>query len=183
MQKWLGTVSLELLHSESLSPEKKLCSALTILCCLYLVRNRQYVRDVNEEVQLSLLRVVALSPSGAKDFQYLMGMMQREESKSVGLTCFENNYVSLVSNPTFLYRKLAVDSLTHLFTSVVKRRKHNYTIHLLQALPLIHFLRTDSVPNETAVLNLKGAMWNDRLLNFEAVHSMMDHETGYVNYL
>ena len=93
MRNWLATVSLDLFHSDLLQPEKKLCSAMTILCCLHLLRNRPYVRDVKEEVLLSLLRMAALSPSsGEKDFQYLLGMMSRDESRSVDFNVFKARF-------------------------------------------------------------------------------------------
>ena len=56
---------------------------MTILCCLHVLRNQPYFQDIKDEVLLSLLRMAALSPRGDKDFQYLLGMMPEEESKSV----------------------------------------------------------------------------------------------------
>ena len=88
MRKWLATVSFELFDSTSLQPEKKLCSAMTILCCLHLLQDRPNFHDTSEEVQLNLLRMVALSPSGEKDFQYLLGMMPQQQSRSVGFNTF-----------------------------------------------------------------------------------------------
>ena len=85
MRDWITTVSLDLFHSNSLEPNKKLCSAMTVLCCLYVLRNQPYthIHDIKEEVLLRLLKMAALS--GGKDFQYLLGMMPEEESRSVRL--------------------------------------------------------------------------------------------------
>ena len=82
MTSWLEVVSSKLLQS-SLQPEKKLCSAMTILFCLHLLRNRLYFHVLSEEIQLSLLRIAALSPSGEDEFQYLLSMMPQDESRSV----------------------------------------------------------------------------------------------------
>ena len=81
-----------------------------------------------------------------------------------------------------LYRELVVKSLTHLFNSVANQSKDNHTIHLLRALPLIHFLRKDSVPNESVLIALKWTAWEDPHLNFEKVYKTMESKAGYVDY-
>ena len=75
-----------------------------------------------------------------------------------------------------------VESLTHLFSSIASKGKGHHTIHLLRALPLIHFLRRDSVPNELVLLSSKWTVWEDPHLNFGEVHDTMEHKAGYVNH-
>ena len=81
-----------------------------------------------------------------------------------------------------LYRESLVEGLTTLFNSVANKGKDHHTIHLLNALPLIHFLRKDLVPNESRVLSLKWTAWEDPYLNFEIVHKTMESKAGYVNH-
>ena len=87
MKDWITTVSLELFQSDSLEPKKKLCSAMTVLCCLCLLQNRPYMyfQHIKEEVLLNFLRMAALYPNAEKDFQYLLGTIPDEESRSVDL--------------------------------------------------------------------------------------------------
>ena len=75
-----------------------------------------------------------------------------------------------------------VKSLTHLFNSVVDKGKDHHTIHLLNALPLIHFLRKDSVPNESVPRALKWTEWEDPYLNFEKVYKTMESKDGCVDH-
>ena len=89
MKDWITTISLDLFRSDSLEPNKKLCSAMTILCCLHILQNQPYFQDIKDEVLLSLLRMAALPSRGDKDFQYLFGMMPEEESRSVDFNRLE----------------------------------------------------------------------------------------------
>ena len=84
MRDWITTVSSKLYKSDSLEPKRKLCSAMIVLCCLHLLQklpNFQHIKE--EEVLLNLLRMAALSPSGKKDYEYVLGMMPQTESRSV----------------------------------------------------------------------------------------------------
>ena len=89
MSDWITAVSLELFQSDSLEPKKKLCSAMTVLCCLCLLKNRPYFQQIKEEVLLSLLKMAASSPFREIDFLYLLGMMPQEESRSVDFNTFK----------------------------------------------------------------------------------------------
>ena len=89
MKEWLETISSDLFRSNSLQPEKKLCSAMIILCCLKLFQNRSFFNDINEEFQLNILRMAALSLSGEKEIQFLSGMMQEEKSRSIDVYVFK----------------------------------------------------------------------------------------------
>lgn len=181
MRNWLARVSLDVFSSNSIPPKKKLCSALTILCCLYMLREDNYVRFVEENVYICLLRMVALAPGSATDYQYLLGMMQQEGSRLVILYAYMKcRFYQCTLCLLCLLRELAVESLTHTFASIADRKKTSHTIHLLQALPLIHFLRKDSSPNETRLLAVKEAVYNDPFLHFTVIHQTMDHsKSGY----
>lgn len=73
-----------------------------------------------------------------------------------------------------------MESLTSMFALIADRRRACHTIHLLQALPLIHFLREESIPNETRLLTLKEAVYHDPFLHFTAIHKTMDFDiSGY----
>ena len=75
-----------------------------------------------------------------------------------------------------------VESLTHLFNSVAQKSKGPHTIYLLNALPLIHFLRQDLVPNQSIPLILNWTEWEDVHLKFEKVNRTMESKTGYVDH-
>ena len=83
MKNWLHRVSLDLLDSESLPPREKLFSAITVLCCLYTLRQDKYIHLVKEDVQIALLRMVALRSDGAMHYQYLRGEMHQDNSQLV----------------------------------------------------------------------------------------------------
>ena len=186
MTSWLEGVSRKLLQS-SLQPEKKLCSAMTILFCLHLLQHQLDFHVISEEIQLCLLRIAALSPSGEDEFQYLLIMMPQDESRSVvsnvlkpGVSFAYNVYICICV--CILYRKSLVEGLTHLFNSIASKSKDHHTVHLLRALPLIHFLRKDSVPNEPRALTLKWTAWEDPHLHFENVYRTMESKAGYVDH-
>ena len=72
----------------------------------------------------------------------------------------------------------------YMFTSIANLRNTIHAIHLLQALPIIHFLRKESAPNETKLMTLKDIRFDDSTLNFSAIHQAMDHyKEGYEEYL
>ena len=75
-----------------------------------------------------------------------------------------------------------VESLTHLFNSVANKSKDQCTVHLLCALPLIHFLRKDSVPNQSVPIALEWDSWEDPYLDYEKVYKTMESKAGYVSH-
>lgn len=181
MKNWLERVSLDLLELDSLPPKEKLFSALTILCCLYILRHDKSVCSVKEDVQICLLRLIALSSDGALHYQYLRGEMYQNNSQLVvtyaNATCMQLTLVSYMYSINF--RELIVKSLTHMFVAVAERKVARHTIHLLRALPLIHFIREDSIPNVAQLLRLPQVVFNDLHLNFGTVYNTMDHsKTG-----
>ena len=66
-------------------------------------------------------------------------------------------------------------SLTHMFTALANRKLPRHTIHLLKALPLIHFIREDSIPNDAGLLKLHKVVFDDPYLPFGTIHNTMDH--------
>ena len=83
MKNWFNRVSLDLLDLHSLPPREKLFSALAVLCCLYMLREDLRICLVKEDVQIGLLRMVALSSDGDRHYQYLRGEMHQNNSQLV----------------------------------------------------------------------------------------------------
>ena len=74
-----------------------------------------------------------------------------------------------------LFRELVVNSLTHAFTVIANKKLPGHTIHLLRTLPLIHFIREDSIPNDSRLLQLKKVVFDDPYLPLRIIHNTMDH--------
>ena len=74
-----------------------------------------------------------------------------------------------------IFRELVIKSLTHMFTALANKKSPNHTIHLLKALPLIHFIREDSIPNDPELLHLHEVVFDDPYLPFRTIHNTMDH--------
>ena len=81
MKTWLDRVALDLLDSGSILPREKLFSAITVICCLYMLRQEKYICLFKEDVQIALLKMVALPSDGARYYQYLRGEMHQNNSK------------------------------------------------------------------------------------------------------
>ena len=84
MKNWLYRAALDLLDSSSLPPSKKLFSAITVICCLYMLREDNYICGFKEDVQITLLKLVALSSDGAGCYQFLKEEMDQNNSQLVG---------------------------------------------------------------------------------------------------
>ena len=83
MKNWLYRVSVDLLDLHSLPPREKMFSALTLLCSLYMLREDKHICLVKEDVQIGLLRMIALSSHGARHFQYLQRELHQSNSQLV----------------------------------------------------------------------------------------------------
>ena len=83
MKNWLDSVALDLLGSDSLPLGEKLFSAITVICCLYMLRENKYICVFKEDVQIALLELVALPSDGAGYYQLLKKEMQRNNSQLV----------------------------------------------------------------------------------------------------
>ena len=81
MKNWLDRAALDLLDSGSLPPCEKLFSAITVICCFYMLREDKYICVFKEDVQIALLKMVAFPSDGARYYQYLRGEMHQNSSK------------------------------------------------------------------------------------------------------
>ena len=84
MKNWLDKVALDLLDSGSILPREKLFSAITVICCLYILREDKYICVFKEDVQIALLKMVALPSDGAGYYQFLKEEMHQNNSQLVG---------------------------------------------------------------------------------------------------
>ena len=59
---------------------------------------------------------------------------------------------------------------------IILRGKPEHTIDLLKALPLLHFIRGDCIPNEQRVIPPSSIMWFDRDIHMGTVRGTMSRE-------
>ena len=81
MKNLLDRVALDLLDSGSLPSGEKLFSAITVICCFYLLRQDKDICLFKEDVQIALLKMVALPSDGARYYQSLQEEMQQSNSQ------------------------------------------------------------------------------------------------------
>ena len=67
-------------------------------------------------------------------------------------------------------RHLVLKSLAELLQDIICRKLNPTTItYLLKALPLLHFVRLESVPHQPLKLSPREINWKDRVLNFDMI--------------
>ena len=80
MMDWLVSIVNELADQDKLHKCKKVSSAVCLLVAYAKLSQKSYVPAINEELAMSLLKMIALSPSG-EEYEYLKTLMKSDISK------------------------------------------------------------------------------------------------------
>ena len=80
MMDWLVSIVNELADQDKLQKCKKLSSAVCLLVAYTKLSQKSYIPAINEELAMSLLKMIALSPSG-EEYEYLKTLMKSDISK------------------------------------------------------------------------------------------------------
>ena len=80
MMDWLVSIVNELADQDKLQKCKKLSSAVCLLVAYAKLSKKSYIPAINEELAMSLLKMIALSPSG-EEYEYLKTLMKSDISK------------------------------------------------------------------------------------------------------
>ena len=80
MMDWLMSIVNELADQDKLPKCKKLSSAVCLLVTFAKLSNKSYISAVKEELAMSLLKMIALSPTG-EEYEYLNTLMKSDQSK------------------------------------------------------------------------------------------------------
>ena len=67
-------------------------------------------------------------------------------------------------------------SLIATMNQIISQRNREFTIHLLKAIPLLHFLRGDCTPHEQRVVQPSKIKWLDPDIHLGTVHSETFYE-------
>ena len=93
-------------------------------------------------------------------------------------TC--KHFINYFIAPIILCRPLIRDSLIAIMDKVISQHKPESTVHLLKALPLLHFIRGDCIPNEQRVVQSPKIVWLDHDIQLGTVRSTMLFVKRYV---
>ena len=77
MKEWLENVTDELILQE-LSLPKRLAAAINVICCIDKLEGKR-IKDIKEDTYVTLIEMVALSPSG-EDYEYLKSLLKTQLS-------------------------------------------------------------------------------------------------------
>ena len=164
MKLWLLSIIDELKTKPSDVPEengRRIASVIAVICCFYqLIPHHLRIEDVKLNYIATILLMLALKPvvkhKKCIDFDFVLDLIDPNSRKSVA--------------------EAISGFCTHL--------AHSRTLHnpeWLYAVPLLHFLRKDSSPFQTAEMNPEKMQWGDKNLNLTTVRSQAhDKQFGYV---
>ena len=133
------------------------------MCCAHKV-----CTSIPDSMCLTLLKMIALEPDGASII-FLQSLMKNENM---------SRYIcAIISSLTLLAlqlcRSLIAVSLITIMDQIILQSKPEWTIDLLKALPLLHFVRGDCIPNEQLVVQPSKIEWLDRNIKLGTVRSTM----------
>ena len=80
MLEWLVSLTLELSNNDELQKKKQLSSAITVHLTLMKLFNKQWIPSFNEDYAITMLKMMAVSPSG-EEYEYLEELMKTEKTK------------------------------------------------------------------------------------------------------
>ena len=172
IRQWLQEIIVEL-SSTGLNSSAKLAAAVVLMCCAHNV-----CTSIPDSMCLTLLKMMALQPDGV-GIIFLQSLM-KNESMSRYIIIVHGTILSLRLLVLQLCRSLIAMSLITIMDQIISRRKSEYTIDLLKALPLLHFIRGDCFPNEQLVVQPSKIEWLDGDIQLGTVRSIMLFVRGSV---
>ena len=163
IREWLQEVITQLFNT-NLNSSAKLAAAVVLMCCAHSV-----CTSIPDSMCLTLLKMVALQPDGADIIGFLLSLMKNENmSRYVVL---HKHFITGFVAP--IIRSLITSSLIAIMDQIISGCKPEFTVHLLKALPLLHFIRGDCTPNEQLVVQPSKIEWLDRGIQLGTVRSTM----------
>ena len=164
MKLWLLSIIEEVQARPSDVPEengRRIASVIAVICCFYqLIPHYIKMSDIKLDHIAVILSMLALKPvmqhKKCFDFDFVLDLIDPKSRKSVAEAirgfCTHLAHSRTLKNPEWLY-----------------------------AVPLLHFLRQDSSPFQTAEMNPERMQWGDKSLGLKTVRSQTyDKPVGYV---
>ena len=129
---------------------------------------------------LTLLEMMALLPDGS-GINFLQSLMENDGISRY--VVYINNISPYINHLFHAYRSLIIKSLIAVMNKIISMLpdKQEFTIHLLNALPLLHFLRGNCSPHEQRVVQPSEIGWFDHDINLGTVRSSVMLGKGSVN--
>ena len=154
-----------------------MASAVVLLCFAHSVRDMGVA--LANDVCVDLLRMMALPHNIANDvYKFLKSLMKEKKSWYVPSNFIIAMTIADCMIIFFLCRDLVTESLNGIMVQFINKCSEDFTIHLLKALPLLHFLRGDCTPYEELVCWPTDMKWREYRLDFAKIRSTIEHKKG-----
>lgn len=70
-----------------------------------------------------------------------------------------------------------IEAIQYILKSIITKRKANSVMDILRALPLYHFLKGDSIPNEP-VFTPNKIVWGDHVLSMVSLQICLEYQSS-----
>ena len=71
-----------------------------------------------------------------------------------------------------------IEAIQYILKSIITERKANSVMDILRALPLYHFLKGDSTPNEPVFTPSNKIIWGDHILSMVSLRICLEYQSS-----